>query len=380
MAATTGLGTGLDFLGIIAIVFMGIPFGLYDYIQQTGRGARRAGEFVICKVIHDGIKPFEATGISSFALKSQHAMWTVATAPGCVREQIAMIMDGVYGECCMDVPDAVPCYRCEPSYAFSSKRTESETETAATAAAAAVDTHGEGDDNLFAEIDATEMGTHALVQRIDAEDTRARGFPANASTFHEDYRQRATDELIVKRWLTEVESKCAACFTKRLLADNAGRETGQTGGEGAEKEAEGDEGEEEDHEALGTSCPARVEGMESYRKRRKQLRFAGLSCCFTCKLPLDWCLEAKEDRGTPNRCVYVDKVLPAIEVASSITREAQWIRDSFHIDPTDKQAFRQWLAGKRVFMDKKGTNMHMLWAMVVRKTYGHRMRAVPSVR
>jgi superfamily II DNA or RNA helicase len=367
MAATTGLGTGLDFLGIIAIFFMGIPFGLYDYIQQTGRGARRAGEFVLCRVIHDGVKPFEARGISSFALKSQHAMWTVATAPGCVREQIAMIMDGVFGECCVDVPDAVPCYRCEPSYAFPSKHTESETAPVA------------GDDNLFAEINATEMGTHALVQRIDAEDTRARGFPANASTFQEDYRQRATDELVVKRWLIEVESKCAACFTKRLLlADNAGRETGQTGGEGAEKEAEGDEGEEEDHEALGTSCPARVEGMESYRKRRKQLRFAGLSCCFTCKLPLDWCLEAKEDRGTPNRCVYVDKVLPAIEVASSITREAQWIRDSFHIDPTDKQAFRQWLAGKRVFMDKKGTNMHMLWAMVVRKTYGHRMRAIPS--
>lgn len=112
---------------------------------------------------------------------------------------------------------------------------------------------------------------------------------------------------------------------------------------------------------------------------RKQLRFAALSCCFTCKLPLDWCAEAKEDKGTPGKCVYIDKVLPAVVVAASLTREAQWIRDSFDIDPADERAFQQWLAGKKVFMETRGTNMHMLWAMVIRKIYAHRMRAVPSV-
>ena len=85
-------------------------------------------------------------------------------------------------------------------------------------------------------------------------------------------------------------------------------------------------------------------------------------------------------QGHPEPVCLRRQGLPAIEVATSTTREAQWIRESFHIDPTDKQAFQQWLAGKRVFMDKKGTNMHMLWAMIVRKTYGHRMRAIPSVR
>ncbi|KAL7940041.1 hypothetical protein V8C42DRAFT_349789 [Trichoderma barbatum] len=362
MAATTGLGTGLDFRHIVAIFFSGIPYGLVDFVQQTGRGARQEGELVLCMAMHDGVKPYETTGVSSVTLKNQHAMWTVAATPGCVREQIAMIMDGVFGECCADLADAVPCCRCEPSYVFPWKGTETEAPPA--------DAGGQGDDSLLAEIGAREVGTHALARQIDAEDTRARGFPANSSVFQEDYRQRAADEVTVKQWLREVESKCAACFTKKLLL--AGNEA-----DGEARPLDGVEGEEE-HEALGTSCPARIRGMEPYRKMRKQLRFAALSCCFTCKLPLDWCAEAKEDKGTPGKCVYIDKVLPAVVVAASVTREAQWICDSFDIDPADERAFQQWLAGKRAFMDTRGTNMHMLWAMVVRKTYAHRMRAVPS--
>ncbi|KID81130.1 recQ family helicase [Metarhizium guizhouense ARSEF 977] len=316
MAATAGLGTGLNFRGIVVIVHSGIPYGLVSFIQQTGRGARGEGEVVHCVVLHDGVKPFEAKGISSVTLKDQHAMWTVATAPGCVREQIAMIMDGVMGECCADVPDAVPCCRCEPSYAFPSNHGE---------AGAATVPGSDEEEDACGEILAGEMGTYALTRRIDAQDTRARGFRANASVFQEDYRQMATDESTVKRWLLEVESKCAACFTKKLL----------------EKEADGQARsmeDEEQHEALGASCPARARGMEPYRQMRKQLRFAAQSCCFTCKLPLDWCKEAKNDKGTPDECVYMDKVLPAITVAASSTRERRWIRDKFDIDPTDGQA------------------------------------------
>jgi superfamily II DNA or RNA helicase len=374
LVGTTGIGTGVDFQHITVIVHSGIPYGLVDYIQQTGRGARQEGEFVQCLTIHDGTKPFEAKGISSVALKNQHAMWTVATAPGCIREQIAMIMDGVFGECCADLPDAVPCCRCKPSYAFPSERSG----VAATATATATNHTlrvGEGDasntSDAFAEISGREIGTEALVRRIDAEDTRAQGFPANASRFQEDYRQRAIEERTVKRWLRAVEGKCAACFTKRLLLSHE-----VNGNTNHARGQEGEEEEEDEHEALGSSCPAWVGGTEPYRKMRKELRFAALTCCFTCKLPLDWCVEAKEDKGTSGgRCAYMDKVLPTIIVATSSTREAQWIRDTFDVDLTDKKVFLQWLTGKRVFMDTRGTNMHVLWAMVVQRTYGRSMRA-----
>ena len=39
-AATGALGTGLDFPGIVYVVHIGIPYGMIDFAQETGRGGR----------------------------------------------------------------------------------------------------------------------------------------------------------------------------------------------------------------------------------------------------------------------------------------------------------------------------------------------------
>ena len=44
IVATTGLGTGIDVGGLVAVVHAELPYGLVDFSQQTGRGARSAGE------------------------------------------------------------------------------------------------------------------------------------------------------------------------------------------------------------------------------------------------------------------------------------------------------------------------------------------------
>ncbi|KAL9565573.1 hypothetical protein ACKAV7_009755 [Fusarium commune] len=54
IAATTGLGTGIDIEGIVAVVHMEKPYGLVDFVQQIGRGGRRAGEVVRSVIIHNG--------------------------------------------------------------------------------------------------------------------------------------------------------------------------------------------------------------------------------------------------------------------------------------------------------------------------------------
>lgn len=46
IVATTGLGTGIDIAGIVAVIHMEQPYGLVDFVQQTGRGGRRVGEVV----------------------------------------------------------------------------------------------------------------------------------------------------------------------------------------------------------------------------------------------------------------------------------------------------------------------------------------------
>lgn len=65
LLVTTGFGTGIDIGGIVIIIHNGIPYGLVDHIQQTGRGARRDGQFVRCITMHSGKQPYEGKGISS---------------------------------------------------------------------------------------------------------------------------------------------------------------------------------------------------------------------------------------------------------------------------------------------------------------------------
>lgn len=45
MVATSALGTGVDFPGIVFILHLGIPWSMIDYAQESGRGGR-AGERV----------------------------------------------------------------------------------------------------------------------------------------------------------------------------------------------------------------------------------------------------------------------------------------------------------------------------------------------
>ena len=55
IVATTALGTGVDVGGIVAIVHMKQPYGLVNFMQQTGRGDRRK-EKVVESVIVMGQK------------------------------------------------------------------------------------------------------------------------------------------------------------------------------------------------------------------------------------------------------------------------------------------------------------------------------------
>lgn len=40
MAATRALGTGGDYPRIVYIVYIGVPYGIIDFAQETGRGGR----------------------------------------------------------------------------------------------------------------------------------------------------------------------------------------------------------------------------------------------------------------------------------------------------------------------------------------------------
>ena len=50
IVATSALGTGVDFLGIVYILHVGMPWSMIDYAQESGRGGR-AGKRVDAVVL-----------------------------------------------------------------------------------------------------------------------------------------------------------------------------------------------------------------------------------------------------------------------------------------------------------------------------------------
>ena len=112
IVATTGLGTGIDIEGIVAVVHTEQPYGLVDFVQQTGRGARRAGEVVESIVIHDG-RPGRDDPHRSFVDNiNRSQIEAFVSTPGCRRAIIGAFMDGVAGETCGDLAGAEACDRC----------------------------------------------------------------------------------------------------------------------------------------------------------------------------------------------------------------------------------------------------------------------------
>ncbi|KID81895.1 recQ family helicase [Metarhizium guizhouense ARSEF 977] len=86
IVATTGLGTGIDIGGIVAVLHAGFPYGLVDFVQQTGRGARRDGEEVRSVIVHDGSTPYERVGTDKIERINRHQMEMFIKSPGCHRE------------------------------------------------------------------------------------------------------------------------------------------------------------------------------------------------------------------------------------------------------------------------------------------------------
>ena len=88
------------------------PYGLVDFVQQTGRGGRREGEVVESIIIHDG-RPARGKPNASFVdVMNQSHMEAFMVSTSCRRSVLSAFMDGVAGETCSDIAGAEYCDRC----------------------------------------------------------------------------------------------------------------------------------------------------------------------------------------------------------------------------------------------------------------------------
>ncbi|KAK7941650.1 uncharacterized protein PG986_014037 [Apiospora aurea] len=111
IAATTGLGTGVDVQGIVAVVHAGLPYGLVDFAQQTGRGGRREGETVDSVVVWDGRAAWQAPQSSDVEQLNRQAMTWFVQSVDCRRVGLGTFLDGQGLDCAGVRGDA--CDRCE---------------------------------------------------------------------------------------------------------------------------------------------------------------------------------------------------------------------------------------------------------------------------
>ena len=295
IVATTGLGTGIDIAGITAVIHAEQPFGLVDFVQQTGRGGRRDGEVVESIIVHDGRKPHLRLGANFVEQTNQAQMQQFVSSEDCRRSVISGFMDGVGNERCEDIKGAVRCDVC---------------------------------------VEETDPSEGSEKQR--GEWSQLRG-------------EQGQREVIARRWLDEVGDGCPICHVQNH-----------------ERLLRGKEWEEKYVCERGSRCFDRLAG-KAYSEIRQMVHFPDNVSCFTCKLPLDWCEDTKDEDGS---CAHKDKVLPVAYLALCRRWARRIAQEGFEgCRTTDMESFSKWLGEERSFHGTKGANLHALWEEMVWKVY-----------
>ena len=109
-AATGALGTGVDFPGIVYIVHIGVPYGMIDFAQETGRGGR-SGEAVDSIVLLTDVESRELGRKDAAELSiDEMAMKVFIETKECRRLVMSGYLDEE-GKTCADV-EGRPCDHC----------------------------------------------------------------------------------------------------------------------------------------------------------------------------------------------------------------------------------------------------------------------------
>jgi superfamily II DNA helicase RecQ len=108
MVATSALGTGVDFPGVVFVLHVGMPWSMIDFAQESGRGGR-AGEMVDSVIVVEDGQVERRVRENSDSIDVQ-AMGLFIQGTGCRRGLMSEYLDGKRVEC-GDV-EAAGCDRC----------------------------------------------------------------------------------------------------------------------------------------------------------------------------------------------------------------------------------------------------------------------------
>ncbi|KXJ85269.1 hypothetical protein Micbo1qcDRAFT_186716 [Microdochium bolleyi] len=322
ITATSGLGTGVDISGISVIIHAEEPYGLVDYVQQTGRGGRREGEVVEATIVlAGGAGPGNqkrrqwAEGRETDVERADRlAIEEFVRGTECRRAVLGRFIDGVAGEDCRQI-GAVQCDWCE-------NRAGRE--------------EGAGDER--------SSGTDGETgDEVDGEVNDEGAETANRLKEHQTQQQQRRD--LLQQWLEEVEgeSRCAVCYVRwRVVGQRtSGRES---------------------YRHKLESC--RVIRKGDYIRWRTGLEFIEGTCCWRCGLGLDWC---EKGGKAQELCRWNDKVLPVLMLVQRerLLREA--VEDEIEGGLPGMEEWREWIVRPREVLGERMTNGLAVLEAVIRE-------------
>jgi len=334
IVATTGLGTGVDIAGIVAVVHMEQPYSMVDFVQQTGRGGRRAGEVVESTVVADVRGVGEEKQVSDMEHMNRQAMEQFIKTRDCRRVGLGLFMDG-RGADCREVAGEL-CDRCceEGGQADQAEGLDQGLDKA----------DQEMDQEVDQGLDQADQGLDEAGQEISQESGRgpASG-PASESItsvipavvrYTKEKQQR---RLAHQQWLEAVEGKCTVCYLGWCMRGRL------------EEEVEG---------IYHRFEECWIIRFRDYRAWKRGLQFGLYSCCWECGLPQSF--RCRERGG----CEWRDTVLPAVLWAFWGPLKRQ-VSAYFGLE-WDEAGYQEWVGRDRLLDGEEATNAIAVWDYLVR--------------
>jgi superfamily II DNA helicase RecQ len=310
ITATTGLGTGVDIPGVVGVVHMEQPYGLVDFVQQTGRGGRRAGEVVESVIVMDGQKARVKKQSSDMEHLNHQAMEGFVESLDCRRRTLGQFMDGEGGDCRVEQGEL--CDICGAKY-----------------------------DEVVEEDDGVEV-----VDEVEDSNSRQDGqedeYEMEGSNGLKEYVRSKSEALIgMRRWLDSVADDCAVCYVKWHQHDCQERFRKKTR-----------------HDFR--QCP--VIRYDEYVGWRRQITFGDYGCCWGCGLPQGLCTGWES-----GECSDKDKVMPVVMMVERSGRLKRMVLEEFGIDAGDSDRYVEWIGRSRRMYSEDMTNGLAVWDLIIRQ-------------
>jgi superfamily II DNA helicase RecQ len=322
ITATTGLGTGVDIPGIVGVVHMEQPYGLVDFVQQTGRGGRRSGEVVESVVVMDEQKAKVKKQSGDMEHLNHQAMEWFVESLDCRRETLGQFMDGEGRDC--QVEQGELCDICGAKYDEVVEESD-----------------GMGVvDDVEDEDEQQEEGQDN--ERQEGQEGQEDEYGMGGSNRLKEYVRDKSEALAgMRRWLDEVGDHCAVCYVKWHQHDCKEKYRKRTR-----------------HEFRQCS----VIQYDEYVRWQRQITFGDYGCCWGCGLPQRLC-----GGWESGECSDKDKVMPVMMMVGRSEGLKRMILKEFGIDAEDESEYVEWIGRSRRMYEEDMTNGLAVWDLIVRQ-------------